>query len=530
LWWWILQNGFDRAASFAVQTHACRARTSHRSSAFTPARQADWHAPSPWSLSAAATTTVTSRDVVSFVQEVLLKDVIVDSRLRPTEILQRTDARHAHDCATAMRLLATEELQPSSSSSSLTMPTVAFRDVCTFTDQHFLACQSLEPLLDTASIDRLRQVVEAKWQADGGTSSRFTYQRPGNYEAHVSDLGPEVRRSVDAMLLEQIYPLIRQRFWNDNDDMNAQLCVYDALYIRYNATEACLGPGFHMGAGQPLHRDLGLVSVNLMLNDDADFVGGGTLFENQLRDNNSTTVVEPLKPLGVGHALVHYSGERHAGAATRAGVRDILVVFVTAQATPPPSLLRAALLKQCRDECECDDPLQSIQCRLLHQSMAVEMDPLNGEALQYLANALIDYADAVDATKPDESLSCLEQGVLTLEEATRLTPCDARVYNTLGRALDRLSRRARRPALVPAVQAAYQTAVDILERSQRMGCDVPDLDLVRFNYGLYLSNLDLFAEAAAVLEPTASKYQPGDTEDPILANAHSIFQLCQRRM
>lgn len=513
---WLSLEGRNRAVeSFVVPSSSSRQRHGHG------------RGPSSCILS----DSTVSQDVVTFVQGLVQDVETLDS---PAQILQRTDARHAQDCAAAMQSLAPEEAQ--ASSSMAVVPTLAFRDMRTATDQHLLACASLEPLLDAASIDLLRQAAQAKWRADGGTSSRFTYQRPGNYEAHVSDLGPEVRRIVDRMLQEHIYPLVRHRFWNESD---ATLCVYDALYIRYNATEAdLLAPGA-MGAGQPLHRDLGLVSINIMLNDEAtDFTGGGTFFENQLRDHHSdggddATILAPLKPLGVGHALVHYSGERHAGAATTAGVRDILVLFVTAQATPPPRLLRAALLKQCRAACECcdDNPLHSIQCRLLHQSMAVEMDPRNGESLQYLANTLLDYADAVDdATHWDESVPCLEEAVRALEEAVTLTPCDARVYNTLGRALDRLSRRAARPTRVPAIREAYQRAVDILERSQNMGCDVSDLDLVRFNYGLYLSNLDLFAEAAAVLLPTAAKYQSGETEDRILADAHSIFQLCQRRM
>jgi hypothetical protein len=61
----------------------------------------------------------------------------------------------------------------------------------------------------------------------------------------------------------------------NNTTTNQQLFVYEAIVIRYNAT-ANSGAG-HSGAGQPLHRDLGMPSVNIMLNDDADFTGWGTI-------------------------------------------------------------------------------------------------------------------------------------------------------------------------------------------------------------------------------------------------------------
>lgn len=171
-----------------------------------------------------------------------------------------------------------------------------------------------DPILNQTSIRVLRNAIQEWWEpsldsaaiatgtletAKQRRQSRFTYQRQGNYEAHVFDdfsdpqITIKVHSIVNECLQSRIYPLVRQVFArnDDDDDEIVPFCVYDALFIRYNATEAQLGgPSSSknkngrshqkMGAGQPLHRDLGLVSVNILLNDG--FEGGGTFFERQL--------------------------------------------------------------------------------------------------------------------------------------------------------------------------------------------------------------------------------------------------------
>ena len=259
---------------------------------------------------------------------------------------------------------------------------------------------------------------------------------------------------------------------------------------------------------------------------------------------------------------MHDSAERHAGAATRRGVRDILVIFVTAQGhhhpTTPP-LVQAAMLKQSREVCtECvqrrydgnrnnttngiTDLERIVYCRLLHQSMALQANPEDGEAWQYLANTLIEYSDMVRINDGDNdndgahSLEALEYAILALEEAKTLIPCDARVYNTLGRALDRYAQRQpqpHHPQLSDAAQLAYKRCVDLLEHAQRMGCQVQEaeLDAMRLNYGLHLANQDLFAESFQILEPLALKYNSNDQEQSrIYADAYSLCRMCFNRM
>jgi len=80
------------------------------------------------------------------------------------------------------------------------------------------------------------------------------------------------------------------------------------------------------GAGQPLHRDLGIVSVNIILNSAEEFQGGGTMFENQLYSKitkGDRIIPSALKPIGVGHTIAHLSNERHVGVGITYGLRDI---------------------------------------------------------------------------------------------------------------------------------------------------------------------------------------------------------------
>ena len=90
--------------------------------------------------------------------------------------------------------------------------------------------------------------------------------------------------------------------------------MYDALVIRYDAAKG--------GTRQPMHRDAALLSVNIALSSPDEYEGGGTLFQ--------TVGGGPVR-LGRGHAMVHASGVRHAGAPITAGERWVLVVFALAE-------------------------------------------------------------------------------------------------------------------------------------------------------------------------------------------------------
>jgi hypothetical protein len=353
-------------------------------------------------------------------------------------------------------------------------------------------------------------------------------------------LNQESKSIVNECLIDYIYPLIRQVLWNgDRNSTSSKLCVYDALIIRYNATEAAAqqaSPMTTTGAGQPLHRDFGIVSINIMLNSDDDFVGGGTFFENQLLSNVAAagSAMTPLKPKGVGHCLAHYSTERHAGSATLEGVRDILVLFITAEQTPlPPKLIQSALLKQCRSWCSsecCDTELDATQCRIQHQRLALSVIPNDGEAWQYLGTALMEYSEEdrhTTTTADDDPMMILGVAKDCFLHAAAITPCDSRVYHNLALALQGLQEEAR-PAF--AIEQAFEQAWDILKMSNKAGCDVEqDFDALSLNYGLYLSNQDRFQDACRILHCTAMKKETQGGRRTV-EDAYRLYEFCNRKL
>jgi hypothetical protein len=441
------------------------------------------------------------------------------------EILQRIQEQHVDDCKFALEALAPESKEGS------IKKTMSYEWV--HSSHYPLTTQSLEPLLNETSLNLIRQAATYHWGDPSNLKSRFTYQIPGNSEAHVTDLGDSVTGVVNGMLTEKIYPMIRHAFSKDEVE---QLCVYDALYIRYNATQAKLS-NVTIGAGQPLHRDLGLFSVNVMMSPADDFVAGGTFFENQMR--SSSSLISPLKPIGQGHCLLHRSSERHAGAATMQGVRDIMVFFVTgASTTHPPASIQSSLLKQCRTYCEAyfpEDPLQAILCRLAHLRLAVEVAPTDGEAFQYLGLALLQYerwlmSETGDAKK---RMDVLETAVECLEQAQVLTPCDSRVYNNLALTCSRLVdlSQDQRSILGPRIEQAYTKATKLLQESFKAGCNVQDeLDTVSLNHGLWVSNLDRFQDACSILERVASRKVPDQDCGRVIEDAYRLWKFCESRV
>jgi len=336
--------------------------------------------------------------------------------------------------------------------------------------QQIIAIQTTQPILNKDEIKLLTNSCESYWNRNvneeetQSSKSRFTYQRKGNSEAHLSDVvqyhtsqqshhrqsldttsdlqsSSSVEHLVNDLLLNRVYPWVRTAYLSNEEEQSIdvdelELYVYDSLFIRYNATEASLidedsqesiesvesDQARSVGAGQPLHRDLGYVSVNIMLNSQDEFEGGGTFFEDQLlpmmmisEDKSSDEFykaeVQPLKPRGVGHAIAHYSSNRHAGAATLRGVRDILVMFIAAatsnkQSTTQPSStdndfriqyppkwernarIKSAARTYCTSHCSNSIEDQVI-CRILHHRLAIDQveDDGEGEAWHYLGMA-----------------------------------------------------------------------------------------------------------------------------------------------
>jgi tetratricopeptide (TPR) repeat protein len=443
-------------------------------------------------------------------QHVLLQriDALLGETMEKELIFQQVDMDHARD-AQACEILNQCADCPNISSEQFIPNNGTLGWISTGDRRRTLALQTtIEPIFNESSIALLRQVATQLWSTSNLQTSRFTYQRKGNFEAHLEDLcrlNDTLKHVLRQTLQQKIYPIVKQYFLEDNDfDMTP--CVYDSLFIRYNATAS----ESQLGAGQPLHRDLGLVSVNIMLN--ADFQGGGTLFEDQLA---VPTAISPLKPVGPGHAIFHYSHLRHAGAGTMKGVRDILVLFLTA--TSPcgqaPARERAARIKTMASK--VTGPLEKASLYRL----VLDIVPDDGEAWHYLGTALHLFSDQL------ASASTLAAAALW--EASKLNPNDARVFNNLGLVLERQSVLVDND--MAKVEQIYMKSLQLHQRSKQVGCDVvQDMNAAALNYGLFIANQDRFEEAIAILSqigcPTMHDI------DRVKDDAFKLREFCQRQV
>jgi hypothetical protein len=435
-----------------------------------------------------------------------------------------------------------------------------------------LALQSTVPVLNTTAVAQIRQAATTYWKTvqqhsssdNTTTQSRFTLQRIGNSEVHVTDLPLPMQNLVNDVLTTHVYPVMRHYYLNDENDNNNKykLCVYDALVIRYNATEAATtetNVTDTTGAGQPWHRDLGLATLNIRLSEVHEFVGGGTLFEDQLvmsttvpvppKDSSggttftatstTTSTTTPLQPSQPGYGIIHGAAQRHAGVATQQGIRDILVVFVTTTPQPCPAV-QTALLKSCRDYCisTTTSNTASLICRLQHLQLAIQVQPTDGEVWQYLAVALLEYYDSLlllrpTTTHPDETTvtqnddsdrmvsNVLKHALDAIEQAVYYTPCDWRVYQVQARILDRCCRvntnnimndgktvvdhkdNKRRKITSQDVETAYQYSLQLWKAGQQahVTTTLQEEQGLRLNYALHLANRDLWERSCTILQP-----------------------------
>jgi len=482
------------------------------------------------------------------------------------EALTKVDVEHANDLQ-ACASLAKEDISqntPNTIHYQWIYPSITENKQ----QQQPLALQTLHPtpLLHPNDAEVIRTAASHAWNHpnmdEKTATSRFTYQRKGNYEIHLTDLiaaQPTIGTMMNTTLQKMIYPMVRHAFFGQEEEEKQQLCIYDALIIRYNATEA--SSFGNVGAGQPLHRDKSIISVNIMLNSKEEFDGGGTFFENQLI-STSGEIIKSLKPMGVGHAVAHSSSERHAGAGTVSGVRDILVLFVTARQqqndivglvpsmvpslptsetivqpshkAAAPIMERVARLKSnarsnCHDYCNTSNnnnihtknnhpTCNEATCRAIHHKTAIELNPNDGEAWHYLGMALGDSYNPKEEENGGGRI-VLELALDCLYHATTLTPCDARLYNNIGLLLEKIassfSGENQHHLYMEKINIhqAYQTSIKLHQSYQTYGkcADVThDYDGTCLNYALFLSYQDDFEGAVQILSNLFPSNNDGD--------------------
>ena len=339
------------------------------------------------------------------------------------------------------------------------------------------------PLLDAESIASIRDAAQNLWDdhQNNNKTSRFTLQfEDTNLECHLEDLVASdatgiLKEIVDNLLTTKVYPLARSAFGGGCDDAcdgngdgqqqltNGSLCVYDSLVVRYNGEKATN----RFGASQPLHRDGGVVSVNIALNShdvgensqqgetrhQDRFVGGGTFFEDliceatgkdSIDDIDDDNCCRPiLRPVATGHAVAHWSTKRHAGAPTTSGTRDILVFFLTQRKAdetndnisplkaPFSGIERSFHLKLKGQELTCEMALRCL-------NLAIDQTPFDGQAHSLKGVHLIRGTNGRETSateeKEEQRWQELNQSIYHLIRATKYAPFDARISCYLGTA------------------------------------------------------------------------------------------------
>jgi hypothetical protein len=225
----------------------------------------------------------------------------------------------------------------------------------------------------------------------------------------------------------------------------------------------------------------------------------------------------PLKPLGVGHALAHLSNQRHAGVGTTSGVRDILVLFLMTKKqtfgnkteTKCSGMEMAGRLRNkiLENRSNRGIPIDQTLSRIIHNRLAIQFSPLDGEAWHYLGMALNVKAKTVHSAK--EALETICLSISCLEYAFKLIPGDARLCNNLGLAYETLYKYTQDGRYDDMIEKYYSRSVIIHTLSEMIGCDVySDFDSVSLNYGLYVSYKNEFERAVDIL----SRFRGSESE------------------
>ena len=517
----------------------------------------------------------------------LIKEILL--ALNATEVengricshaIHRVDEEHFRDSRTSP--LAVE-----SASQIISLPESLNMDefFSTVTGQRMLVrsrpCNTSLPIFNSTEISIIRAAASSLWQTQSlqdatqsngaARKSRFTYQRPGNSEAHVHDLfdvDSRVKDIVNEALVTKLYPTLRWAFGNQSKKHDGYstttdteiynplssinlpkgdflLAVYDALIIRYDADAA---KQHHLeGAGQPLHRDLGLCSINIALSTPDEFEGGGTFFENLMQKHKTKGVYinngAVLKPAGAGEFVAHPCFERHAGCVTTAGVRDIMVLFITAQFTSnqteslslpkAPKMERVARLRNAA-QAAC-----TLKEKRLINALAVKESPRDGECWANLGTSLVQ--DDIQLS-PIEKQKFATIALQCIKYATVLLPYDARMQNNRGFILSRLKEldtdlnQSEREALDGQIEEAYKSATELNEMCDKAGCDVAlDTAVSLLNLGLLYANRNDFVEATQVLSKITTGKPVSEAESnpqriETFHNAEQLLSFCKKQL
>lgn len=202
-------------------------------------------------------------------------------------------------------------------------------------------------------------------------------------------------------------------------------------------------------------------------------MSGGTFLEGLTVDEGDYVQL----PVAPGHAIIHETTQRHAGAPTTSGIRDILVVFLS---TRRPKVHHVGentwgIEKSMRLASIGSDMIA--ESKKLCLQAARRNNPSNSEVPYWLGIHLVQ-GDMDDPS--DERWAEISEGVEYLQLATSMNPADARSHYQLGMALAsrfKYAMRTRRIHLHPPAQQfaeglihAFETAIQLEEKCNEAGC------------------------------------------------------------
>jgi hypothetical protein len=137
---------------------------------------------------------------------------------------------------------------------------------------------------------------------NGWTNKRHEHYPTTDIPIH---LIPSIYSFLKVSFKERIYKDICKCY---SLEENYKYEVLDCFIVKYEAiNQKSLEP----------HKDAGCISINILLNDPKEFIGGGTYFEDDI------TV-----QLKQGDMLIHCSKTEHSGLEITEGKRYVLVFFI----------------------------------------------------------------------------------------------------------------------------------------------------------------------------------------------------------
>lgn len=128
---------------------------------------------------------------------------------------------------------------------------------------------------------------------------------------------PKSFKLINEKLLPQIFGSVLKAY-DCCANHPSDLRLGGARVVRYDAAANQVELG--------MHRDFLALTVNIALNDPAEFEGGGTVVE---------ALSETPIRLQKGHALIHPGDVRHAGSSITSGTRYVLVLFLMSKTIIP---------------------------------------------------------------------------------------------------------------------------------------------------------------------------------------------------